>query len=133
MKYFTIEELCRSNVAQIRKIENKPDAGQIENLTALVTNVLDPLRERFGKPIAINSGFRSKDLNRAVGGASTSQHLKGEAADICAGTKEDNRKLFEIIRKELPFDQLINENNYSWVHVSYREGANRKQLLKMCL
>lgn len=84
-------------------------------------------------PIAINSGFRSKDLNRAVGGASTSQHLKGEAADICAGTKEDNRKLFEIIRKELPFDQLINENNYSWVHVSYREGANRKQLLKMCL
>lgn len=133
MKYFTIEELCRSNVAQIRKIENKPDAGQIENLTALVTNVLDPLRERFGKPIAINSGFRSKDLNRAVGGASTSQHLKGEAADICAGTKEDNRKLFEIIRKELPFDQLINENNYSWVHVSYREGANRKQLLKLCL
>lgn len=68
-----------------------------------------------------------------MGGASTSQHMKGEAADICAGTKEDNRKMFEIIRKELSFDQLINENNYSWVHVSYREGANRKQLLKLCL
>lgn len=133
MKYFTIEELCRSNVAQVRKIENKPDAGQVENLTALVDNVLDPLRERFGKPIVVNSGFRSKDLNRAVGGVSTSQHMNGEAADICAGTKEDNRKLFEIIRKELSFDQLINENNYSWVHVSYREGANRKELLKLCV
>lgn len=131
MKYFTIEELCRSNVAQIRNIDNRPDAWQIANLTILVTNVLDPLRERFGGSITVNSGFRSKELNRIVGGVSTSQHLRGEAADICTGTKEGNRELFEIIRKDLSFDQLINEDNYSWIHVSFCEGSNRKQILKL--
>lgn len=132
MKHFTLKEMCRSNVAEVRRIENKPDAIQEKALTALVDNVLDPLRERFGRPIIINSGFRSKDLNRAVGGAATSQHMKGEAADIYAGTKEGNRELFEIIRKYLPFDQLINENDYNWIHVSYRaDGKNRSQILKL--
>ncbi|MDD3124116.1 MAG: D-Ala-D-Ala carboxypeptidase family metallohydrolase, partial [Candidatus Izemoplasmatales bacterium] len=120
MKHFTLKELCRSNVAEVRRIENKPNQQQIDSLTALVDNVLDPLRERFKRPIIINSGFRSKDLNGAVGGASNSQHMKGEAADIYAGTKEGNRELFELIRKHLPFDQLINENDFSWIHVSYR-------------
>lgn len=132
MKHFTIEELCRSNVAQVRRIENKPDTQQVEALTALVDNVLDPLRERFGRPIIVSSGFRSKDLNGAVGGAKTSQHMKGEAADIYSGTKQGNRELFELIRKYLPFDQLINENDFSWVHVSYRaDGKNRGQILKL--
>lgn len=132
MKHFTLKELCRSNVAEVRRIENKPNTQQEKALTALVDNVLDPLRDRFGKPIIINSGFRSKDLNGAVGGSKTSQHMKGEAADIYAGTKEGNRDLFEIIRKHLPFDQLINENNFSWVHVSYRaDGSNRGEILKL--
>lgn len=132
MKHFTIAEMCRSNVAQVRRIENKPDAQQVEALTALVDNVLDPLRERFGRPIIVSSGFRSKDLNGAVGGSKTSQHMKGEAADIYAGTKQGNRELFELIRKYLPFDQLINENDFSWVHVSYRaDGKNRGQILKL--
>lgn len=132
MKHFTIEEMCRSNVAQVRRIENKPDAQQVEALTALVDNVLDPLRERFGRPIIVSSGFRSKDLNGAVGGSKTSQHMKGEAADIYSGTKQGNRELFELIRKYLPFDQLINENDFSWVHVSYRsDGKNRGQILKL--
>lgn len=132
MKHFTIEELCRSNVAQVRRIENKPDTQQVKALTALVDNVLDPLRERFGRPIIVSSGFRSKDLNGAVGGSRTSQHMKGEAADIYAGTKQGNREMFELIRKYLPFDQLINENDFSWVHVSYRaDGKNRGQILKL--
>lgn len=132
MKHFTIEELCRSNVAQVRRISNKPDTQQVEALTALVDNVLDPLRERFGRPIIVSSGFRSKDLNGAVGGSKTSQHMKGEAADIYSGTKQGNRELFELIRKHLPFDQLINENDFSWVHVSYRaDGKNRGQILKL--
>lgn len=132
MKHFTIEELCRSSVAQVRRIANKPDTQQVKALTALVDNVLDPLRERFGRPIIVSSGFRSKDLNGAVGGSKTSQHMKGEAADIYAGTKQGNRELFELIRKYLPFDQLINENDFSWVHVSYRaDGKNRGQILKL--
>lgn len=132
MKHFTIEELCRSSVAQVRRISNKPDTQQVKALTALVDNVLDPLRERFGHPIIVSSGFRSKDLNRVVGGSNTSQHMKGEAADIYAGTKQGNRELFELIRKYLPFDQLINENDFSWVHVSYRaDGENRGQILKL--
>ena len=132
MKYFTLKELCHSNVAEIRRIENKPNQQQIDSLTALVDNVLDPLRERFKRPIIINSGFRSKDLNSAVGGSNTSQHMKGEAADIYAGTREGNRELFELIRKYLPFDQLINEHDFSWVHVSYRtDGNNRNQILKL--
>lgn len=132
MKHFTLKEMCRSNVAEVRRIENKPDAVQEKSLTALVDNVLDPLRERFGRPVIISSGFRSKDLNGAVGGSKTSQHMKGEAADIYAGTKEGNRELFELIRKYLPFDQLIDEKDFSWVHVSYRaDGKNRGQILKL--
>ena len=94
--------------------------------------MLDPLREWYGKPIAVNSGYRCPQLNRLVGGAASSQHLKGEAADITAGSREENRKLFEYIRENLPFDQLIDEKNFSWVHVSYkRDGNNRKQTLKL--
>ena len=94
--------------------------------------MLDPLREWYGKPVTVNSGYRCPQLNRMVGGAASSQHLKGEAADITAGSKEENRKLFDYIKSHLPFDQLIDEKNYSWVHVSYkRDGNNRKQILKL--
>lgn len=131
MKYFTVEELSRSSVAQTKRIDNKPNAEQKSALVDLIENVLDPLREKFGKPILVSSGFRSKDLNRAVGGAASSQHMKGEAADIYTGTKEGNKELFDIIRKELPFDQVIDEKDFSWVHVSYKESGNRKQTLKL--
>lgn len=131
MKYFTIKELSDSATAQQKRIDNKPDQQQINSLTALVDNVLDPLREKFGRPIIINSGFRCPALNKAVGGAATSQHAKGEAADIDTGTWAGNKELYDIIRKELPFDQLIDEKNFSWVHVSYKSSGNRKQLLKL--
>lgn len=131
MKYFTIKELSHSDTAVARGIDNYPTAEAIHNLTKLVENVLDPLREKHGKPIRVSSGYRSAILNRSVNGATSSQHRLGEAADITVGSKEENRKLFEIIRQELPFDQLIDEKDFSWVHVSFREGKNREQVLKL--
>lgn len=132
MKYFTMRELTRSATAEAKGIDNTPTTEAAVRLTTLVTHVLDPLREMYGKPITVNSGYRCPQLNAAVGGAKTSQHMRGEAADITAGSKEENRKLFELIRERLPFDQLINESDYSWVHVSYvSKSKNRKQILSL--
>lgn len=131
MKYFTIKELTNSTTAKRKGISNIPDKRTQASLVALIYNILDPLREAYGKPIAVSSGYRCPALNRVVGGAPTSQHLRGEAADIhtVSNTPEDNKKLFELIQKlKLPFDQLIDEYNYKWVHVSY-SGRNRRQVL----
>ena len=130
MKYFTIEELTRSNTAEEHGIDNTPTKEAKEKLVALVDNVLDPLREMYGKPITVNSGYRGQVLNSCIGGAKKSQHCKGEAADITGGNKEANKRLFELIREKLPFDQLINEYDYSWVHVSYKSSGNRKEVVK---
>lgn len=131
MEHFTIKELSHSDTALAKGIDNFPTAEAISNLIKLVDNVLDPLREKYGKPIRVSSGYRSAILNRSVNGATSSQHRLGEAADITTGSKDENRKLFEIIKNELLFDQLIDEKNFSWVHVSFREGRNRKQVLKL--
>ena len=132
MKYFTMNELTHSATAIRKGIDNTPDGTVKANLTALVANILDPLREAWGKPIIVTSGYRCAKLNRAVGGAARSQHCKGQAADIRTTTDypEDNKKLFDLIIKlGLPFDQLIDEYGYNWVHVSYTQGVNRKQIL----
>ena len=131
MKYFTMGELLRSKTANELGIDNKCDITSASALMALVDNVLDPLREWYGKPINVSSGYRCKELNTAVGGRPTSQHMKGEAADITAGSKDENKKLFDYIRDNLPFDQLIDEQDYSWVHVSFSKKGNRKQVLKL--
>lgn len=132
MKYFTIQELTISNTAQRKSIDNTPDQKAAAALTALVSNVLDPLREAWGKPIVVNSGYRCPKLNRAVGGVARSQHTKGEAADIrtLSNRRWENEQLFKlIVQLKLPFDQLIDEHGYSWIHVSYAEGRNRRQVL----
>ena len=132
MKYFTIEELCQSTTADRKGIVNRCSNEIAANLTALVDNVLDPLRIWYGKPITVNSGYRCPALNKAVGGAATSQHMNGQAADIDAGDRQQNKLLFEYIRKSLPFDQLIDESNFAWVHISYRSDRNnRNQVLKL--
>lgn len=131
MKYFTIEELCRSDKARQIGISNTPTDDIIDSLSDLVENVLDPARGMLGRTVTVNSGYRCLELNKSVGGAPTSQHTKGEAADLTTGNREENKRLFEIIRDHLPFDQLINEYDYSWIHVSYRQGNNRKQILKI--
>lgn len=131
MEYFTIKELTKSSTAIRNKINNTPSAEEEKNIVKLIENVLDPLRKAYGKPIIINSGFRNKQLNTLVGGSKTSQHLTGQAADIqtIADTKEENKKLFDLVQKlNLPFDQLIDEYDYNWIHVSY-SSRNRKQIL----
>lgn len=120
MKYFTINELTRSTTARLNGIDNTPSQQVINNLTALVDNVLDPLREAWGKPIHVNSGYRCQALNTAVGGVPASQHMLGEAADITAGSREANRQLYSLMRQlKLPVDQAINEYDFRWIHVSY--------------
>ena len=131
MKYFTIEEMTKSSTAIAKGIDNTPSEEGVLKLQKLIEVVLDPLREWYGKPIRVTSGFRCEALNEAVGGSNTSQHRLGEAADITVGTKKGNKKLFNYIKDNLPFDQLINESNFSWVHVSYREGRLRKQVLAL--
>lgn len=132
MKYFTIAELCKSKTADRLGINNRCLQVDIMCLNALVDNVLDPLRAWYGKPIMVNSGFRCPELNKAVKGSFSSQHTAGQAADIDAGDRQQNKLLFDYIQKNLPFDQLINENNFAWVHVSYLcEDGNRKQVLKL--
>lgn len=127
MKYFTIEELTRSTTARLRGIDNTPSQQVINNLIALVDNVLDPLREAWGKPIHVNSGYRCLALNKAVGGVPASQHMRGEAADITAGGKESNRELYSLLRQlNLPVDQAINEKDFSWIHISYGPRHRRR-------
>lgn len=131
MKHFTIDELCRSETARSRGIDNTPAEEVRKNLTALVANVLDPLREWYGKPIYVNSGYRCPALNKAVGGVASSQHLTGQAADIDVNDRAENRKLMKHIEDNLDFDQLIWENGGAWIHVSYRaDGRNRRQVLR---
>lgn len=130
-KYFTLAELCRSEKADQYGINNKCNKQQAEQIKQLIENVLDPLRELYGKPIKVNSGFRCAELNKLVGGKPTSQHLRGEAADITAGSREENKKLFQLIKEKLPFDQLIDEKNYAWVHVSFNEKFQRNQILSL--
>lgn len=127
MKHFTITELTRTNTG----LQNLPGATEQANLRKLVDNVLDPLREIYGKPIKINSGYRSPMVNARVNGAKNSDHVKGMAADITGGSKSENKILFDIIRENFSFRQLINEHDFSWVHVSYNENDNKKQILEV--
>lgn len=136
MKHFTIEELCHSNTARQKGIDNISTPEIRQNLETLILRLLDPVRSEWGSPITVTSGYRCPELNRAVGGAVSSQHMKGEAADITAGNREKNRRLFEQITRmaqtgQLRFDQLIDEKNYQWIHVSYRADGNRNQILHL--
>ena len=134
MKHFTMRELIKSPTAQRLDIDNEPTDAVKANLTALVENILDPLREAWGAPIIVTSGYRSPQLNKAVHGAASSQHMLGQAADIHAmsDNPEENRKLLDLIIKlGLPFDKLINEYptrkmQPDWIHVSY-SPMNRRQ------
>ena len=131
MKYFTIAELCRSNTADRLGINNRCRQEHMTALTALVDNVLDPLREWWGKPLIVSSGYRCPELNAAIKGSRTSQHMSGQAADIDTGDRQQNKLLFEYIKKNLPFTQLIWEHDGDWVHVSYDKNNLKKQVLSL--
>lgn len=135
--HFTIEELYASKTAKKDDINNKPSTQQMINLVYLAAYVLEPLRVAMNEPIKISSGFRCYDLNKAVGGVYNSQHLKGQAADLCIdGDIEKGRRWFNYIKDNLLFDQLIWEKNPKtgscWVHVSFvfpDFGKNRKNVI----
>jgi len=134
--HFTLDELCASQTAKARGIQNKPGTAEIINLVYLAAYVLEPLREAMGESIKIGSGYRCPQLNRAVGGVANSQHMKGQAADLCIdGDLKKGKRWFEWIKTHLDFDQLIWEHNAKgtyWVHVSYVHppfGRNRRQVI----
>ena len=122
-KHFTLEELCASATAKARGIDHKPTVQQIVALVYLACYVLEPLREAMNEQIPISSGFRCERLNRAVGGVANSQHMRGQAADLCiGGDLEKGKRWFDYIKKLLNYDQLIWEHSKTgtyWVHVSF--------------
>ena len=128
-KHFTKAEFEHSNTAIQRGISNFMDSGQTQKAIDLCENVLEPLRAHVGQPIKLNCGYRSPLVNKAVGGAKSSQHILGEAADLDL----HDASIVEWIKDNLDFDQLIAEfpsnGKPSWLHVSYRKGRNRKQIL----
>lgn len=133
--HFTLDEFINSPTAKAKGISNSPTAEHLKNMIELAQAILEPVREHFGKPIKINSGYRSPELNKAIGGASSSQHCNGQAVDFeIEGIP--NRDVAEWLTKNLIFDQCIlefwiaKEANSGWVHASYKKGGiNRKQKL----
>jgi D-alanyl-D-alanine dipeptidase len=132
----SLAEVVRSETAKRKGVSNMPTPEHIENFKKLAENIFQPIRKHFGKPIHISSGYRSSALNKAIGGAASSQHCTGEAIDIdMDGTSITNKQVFDYIKEHLNFDQLIWEfgtaSNPDWVHVSYEStGKQRKQILK---
>lgn len=128
-KHITFKEATFSATAQRLGIKNEPTLEHLKAMITVAEKCFEPLREWYGKPLRINSFYRGKDLNRAVKGSLSSQHCKGEAIDIDAGSVTENKKIHDWIKANLEFTQLINEYNYSWVHVSF----DAKNLKKQCL
>ena len=132
-EHLDLSEVIRSESAKRNGISNMPIALHIENFKLLAEKVFEPVRVHFGVPIHISSGYRSIELNKCIGGSLTSQHCTGEAIDIDMDGSQSgvtNKMVFDYIKDNLVFDQIINEFDYSWVHVSYAaNGKNRKQIL----
>lgn len=135
-KHLALAEVTRSDAAKRKGISNEPTPEHLKNFQLLAEKVFEPIREHFAVPIKISSGYRSAALNKAIGGASSSQHCSGEAIDIdMDGTSITNAAIFNYIKDNLNFDQLIWEfgtkTNPDWVHVSYEStGKQRKQILR---
>ena len=130
---FALKEFTESVTAIRNSVDNSPTPEHIRNIQLLVKFVLQPLREALNKPIKVTSGYRSESLNKLIGGSKRSQHCKGQAADIQFRVDGvmDNKAIWDkIIELELPFDQMINEFEFSWIHISYNHEHNRKSLLE---
>lgn len=135
-KNLSLSEMTKSNTAKRKGISNQPTEDHMENMIDLANVIFQPIRNHFGVPIHISSGYRSEELNKAINGSKSSQHCKGEAIDIDMDYKSgpSNAEVFNFIKDNLDFDQLIwefgDENNPSWVHVSYdTDFGQRKQML----
>lgn len=128
-KHITYKEATFSATATRLKLSNDPTEQHLKAMKLVAEKCFEPLREWYGEPLRINSFYRGNALNKAVKGSKTSQHCKGEAIDIDAGSIDENEKIYNWIKENLDFTQLINEYNFSWVHVSY----DPKNLKKQCL
>jgi len=132
-KNFTLPEIIHSNTAKRLGINNAPNKEHLKNMQVLVRDLIQPMRDVLG-PIRISSGYRNPELNRAIGGSSKSQHCKGEALDLQYWSKGEmcNKEIYDwVIKSEIEFDQMINEFDYSWIHISLKSnGKNRKQILE---
>ena len=126
--HFTLAEMTVSQTASRKGIKNTPGAAETEALYQLCKNVLEPVRQHFGKPVIVTSGYRSPRLNRAIGGSSTSQHCKGEAADFTVAGAP-NADVLDWMHRNLNYDQLIDEfNPGGWIHVSYSPRMRNQEL-----
>jgi hypothetical protein len=130
-----MKEALRSNTAKRLGIDNMPDNDTLVTMQITAEHIFEPLRNKFNEPIYISSFYRSPELNKAIGGSSSSQHCKGEAIDIDdVYSKASNAEFFNYIKDKLEFDQLIwefgDDENPAWVHVSYSLGKNRMRILK---
>jgi len=128
-EHITLEEATRSQTAIRKGIVNIPNEHEIKNMEVVAKACFEPLREWYGKPLKISSFFRCDALNKEIKGSKTSQHVQGKAIDIDTGSREENEKLFNWAKANLKYDQLIDEYNFSWVHISFDLGHNRNQVL----
>ncbi len=131
-KNFVLSEITRSNTARRLGISNEPTKEHLENMQRLISNLVQPMRDELG-PIRITSGYRSKELNRAIGGSTRSQHCKAQALDLqfWENGQMNNKKIYDwIINSHLEFDQMINEFDFAWIHLSLKKKGNRKEVLE---
>ena len=131
-KHISTAEATESATALRLGIKNTPNEVELDAMKYVAENLFEPIREWYDKPIKINSFFRCVALNKAVKGSLTSGHVLGNSIDISGGNKVENKKIFDFIKTSgLDFDQVINEYDYTWIHISLKKTGNRKQVLKI--
>lgn len=132
-EHITYEEATKSLTAIRLGISNTPDEHTLINMKIVADKCFEPLRRNYGHPIKVNSFYRCESLNKAVGGSATSQHCKGQAIDMDAGSKEENKKIYDWCKANLIFDQILwefgDDIGPDWVHISFNAGNNRNQAL----
>lgn len=126
-EHISFEEATYSATAVKKKIKNIPDEASLYRMKIVAEECFEPVRKWYGKPIKVNSFYRCRALNTAVGGSASSQHITGQAIDIDAGSKVENKKLYDWMKANLIFDQLIWEKDGEWIHVSFCHKYNRNQ------
>lgn len=134
-KHISYTEAVYSFKASQKGLINVPNDEQLANMKLVAEMCFEPIRLWWNRPLKINSFFRSPEVNKAVNGSPTSDHMKGHSIDFTAGNREDNLKIFNFVKENLIFDQVIAENGNSdgpdWIHISYRKSGNRNQALKL--
>ena len=132
-KNFTLSEITKSNTAKRLGIDNAPNQENLISMQILIRYLIQPLLDKLG-PIRISSGYRSPELNRAIGGSTKSQHCKGQALDLQFWKKGEmcNKEIYDwVLKSGIEFDQMINEFDFAWIHISLRpDGKNRKMVLE---